>query len=273
MKSGTSTLSYHLSQHPDIFMADHEIHFFNNEKHYSKGLDWYANEFSGYQNQSIIGEKTPNYCLKKEYAENIAKIIPSAKLIWILRNPIDRAYSDYWHAYKKGRENRAFKEVIEEEMKYIELGKLEGYLYRSLYFMHVEYFLHFFPKKQMFFTTFEEYTKDFNSTQKILRDIFVFLGINPDIEIDVSIKKNVTVLPKNQKIQKIIDRITKFGKPFFKNGGQVAQLYHKMIAFNYKKEVGYPSMDLETVSNLQKFFKNPNQKLSKIVNINTSFWN
>lgn len=101
MKSGTSSLAFHLSNHPDIYMPESEVHFFNDDEAYEKGYQHYLNQFEYLQNK-IVGEKTPTYSYLKKCPERIYDFNANVKLIWIFRNPVDRAYSNYWHAVKRG---------------------------------------------------------------------------------------------------------------------------------------------------------------------------
>lgn len=95
-RAGTTSLYYYLKQHPDVFMSPKkEIDFFDVDKNFEKGLDWYERYFEGYTGQKAIGEASPLYMYLEKVPKRIAKVIPDVKLIFILRNPVDRAYSHY----------------------------------------------------------------------------------------------------------------------------------------------------------------------------------
>ena len=111
-KAGTTWLGRQLDQHPEIFCYPQEIHFFDKDYNYSRGLDWYENHFRGAGPHKVIGEKTPDYLwangqgteghLAKVH-NNLHAAIPTAKLIVILRNPVDRAISAVRHIIRSGR--------------------------------------------------------------------------------------------------------------------------------------------------------------------------
>ncbi|WP_457559298.1 sulfotransferase family protein [Candidatus Harpocratesius sp.] len=270
MKSGTSTLAFQLGQHPDIFMADRELHFFDDEVSYSKGIKFYEHEFRNWQNEKKIGEKTPAYCLKLEYAKRIATHLPSVKLIWIFRNPVERTYSEYWHAFRKGAETQNFKDSILDKNGEILNPEKCRYIERSLYYKHVEFFLKYLSKENMYFTTFEKFI---SSPIQITQEIFKFLGVNPNFQIDPSVKKNVTVIPKSVKIQKIFDKLGNFGKKIVKSDGIIADFYRKIVKINQKNDFKYPLMSLDIKSKLQKYYLEYNKKLIQLTGLEIDEWN
>src|SRR4051812_38372679 len=95
-KSATRWLRINLGQHPEIFTAESEIHFWNNGHRVEKlGLDWYREQFEGWNGERIVGEATPGYMFWRHGPETVARRIkdhhPDVKVIAILRNPVDRA--------------------------------------------------------------------------------------------------------------------------------------------------------------------------------------
>src|SRR5688500_17742284 len=106
MKSGTSSVHRYLGQHPDVFTSQRkELDFFN--RHYDRGLHWYMRQFG----PGVAGESSPNYMkahLWAETAGRIRKHVPDARLVCVLRNPIDRTLSHYLHSVRQGRETRSF---------------------------------------------------------------------------------------------------------------------------------------------------------------------
>lgn len=97
-KSGTSALRDFLKQHPRIDGPEKEIHFFTS--HFEKGEDWYHQQFSGLKEPQLIFEKTPFYLFHPEVPERIFSYNPKLKMIVILRNPVERAFSA-WKHYQK----------------------------------------------------------------------------------------------------------------------------------------------------------------------------
>jgi len=107
-KSATRWLRTNLGEHPDIFAARSEMHFWNNGHRVKKlGLDHYAEQFEGWQGERIVGEATPGYMIWRHHpalvAQRIDEHLPDVRLIAILRNPIDRAQSAMVHHVRRGR--------------------------------------------------------------------------------------------------------------------------------------------------------------------------
>jgi hypothetical protein len=107
-KSATRWLRANLGQHPDIYAAPSELEFFNNDAHFQhQGPQWYRAQFGGWNGEPIVGESTPGYMMWRHQPEvmarRIRKVVPEARLIAILRNPVDRAYSAMVHHVKRER--------------------------------------------------------------------------------------------------------------------------------------------------------------------------
>jgi Sulfotransferase domain len=130
-KSGTTTLFQYLRYHPQIFLPpEKEIAFFSNESWYAKGWDKFAEEFfSQASADALWGKVTPQYMAYSQVPERIRKEMPDVKLIALLRNPVDRAFSHYRMAVRTNSEKRAFREVIsrcrteDEPTGYFALGE------------------------------------------------------------------------------------------------------------------------------------------------------
>jgi hypothetical protein len=107
-KSATRWLRHNLGKHPEIYASPYEIGFFNSPKRIATvGVDWYRAQFDGWHGEKILGEATPGYMMwrhePREVAGQIKRTIPDARLIAILRNPVDRANSAMVHHIKHER--------------------------------------------------------------------------------------------------------------------------------------------------------------------------
>ena len=122
-KCGSTTLVGVLNQNPEIFLQPAtstlgcEPHFFERDPKYAKGIEYYSkNYFNDANPNQVIGEKAPNYCAKW-VPKRIAKHLPDVKLIFIFRNPIERAYSQ-WKMYTiRGAEPYSFEKALKVEHK------------------------------------------------------------------------------------------------------------------------------------------------------------
>jgi hypothetical protein len=191
-KGGTSALHYHLEQHPNVTMAHSEEahmidhprrHFFDDEDRFAGKVNYdILHEGIKLKRRSLItGSCTPIYTYWKPAMERIRDYHPAIKLIILLRNPIDRAFS-HWNMYRERKqENLGFLEAIAEESKRIgEALPLQprrtSYLDRGFYFEQMERVFQFFPREQVHVIKFDDFRK---RTPELVNEVFSFLGVMP----------------------------------------------------------------------------------------------
>ena len=143
-KCGTNSLYDLLTQHPDVERAiTKELNYFN--LHFEKGIEWYRSQLPLprlKERKLITGEATPDYLFYPDAARKAAQVVPQARLIVLLRNPVDRAYSHYHHQVRKGREALGFEEAIEAEQARLRGDRdqmFEDELYTNFNFRHFSY--------------------------------------------------------------------------------------------------------------------------------------
>ena len=161
-KCGTTALHYMLAQHPDIFFprAPQEIHFFDLDGNFRKGIEWYESLFREWNGQRIVAQTSPLYLFEPSVSSRIHAVIPDASFIVILRNPVDRAYSHYWHEVKHGAETLSFEAALDKESERIREG-FEGrrhfsYVGRGEYATQLSRYFHLFPREQFLVLRFED---------------------------------------------------------------------------------------------------------------------
>jgi hypothetical protein len=167
-KCGTTSLHYYLSLHPQIVMSkEKELEFFVEEGNWAKGVDWYASHFK--KTAKIRGESSPrytNYPYFAGVATRMHEVLPHAKLIYMVRDPIERMISQYIHWYASGIENRTIEEAFD--------SRDNPYLPRSLYFTQLEQYLPYYPTSRILVLAAEELLKQRRST---LGKVFDFLDV------------------------------------------------------------------------------------------------
>lgn len=188
-KCGTTSLFSYLKKHPLILTSQKkELHFFNDN--YEKGVDWYKAQFPNKLNdQILIGEATPGYLYCPYTPERVAKLLPNAKLIVLLRNPVDRAWSHYKHYKRKSMDkqlnfeqaiNYEIEEVKNKKSKKLKSSKYKGSYYRSsyvkrgIYVNQLKHWMIFFPKKQFIILKSEDFFAD---PDKVLSEVLAFLEL------------------------------------------------------------------------------------------------
>lgn len=193
-KGGTHTLYDLLTRHPHVERAvSKEVRYFS--KHFDRGTEWYRSQFPPPRwregRRSITGEATPRYLFDPLVPERMAEVVPQARLIALLRNPVDRAYSHYHHRVRDTRETRSFEEAIEAERGWM-LSKVDGahepragggrasfeYLKRGVYVDQLLNWSKFFGYEQMLVLKSEDFFEHEVDTLKVVLD---FLGL-PDWE-------------------------------------------------------------------------------------------
>jgi hypothetical protein len=112
-KAGTTSLFRYLDAHPQIHMpGEKELNFFSSDERFSRGVDWYLSQWNDAKEGSVLwGEASPQYMQSPSPAGRIAAAFPQARLIALVRNPIERAYSHYLHAMRRHQEHRPFEEL------------------------------------------------------------------------------------------------------------------------------------------------------------------
>lgn len=170
MKSGTTSLHNYLSRHPEIAMSKQkELHFFSAERNWKQGVKWYEAHFI--VNAKIRGESSASYAKYPKAArvpQRMHSLIPDAKLIYILRDPVDRIISEYRHYRADGSERRLPTEALRDL-------KDNQYVYNSKYFTQLKQFLEYYSEDNIFITTTEELNKQ---PQQTIQKVFTFLNVD-----------------------------------------------------------------------------------------------
>ncbi len=218
-KSGTTALYHYLKQHPQAYMSpEKETNFFAFEGQEVRfcgpgdekisestitTLREYEEQFEAASDEIAIGEASPWYLYSDRAAENIRRYASGAKLITVLRNPVDRAFSSYLHVVRDGRERLTFEEGLLAEEKRIAQGweYIWHYWRAGFYAAQVERFLNLFPREQMRFYLYDDLLDD---PVGFLKDIYGFLGLNTSFAVETSLKFNSTGVPKNRLLGRVL---------------------------------------------------------------------
>ena len=265
MKSGTTTLLHHLRNHRKIHLPANEVPFFDREENFAKGFDWYQKKVlkNSPEEAMIFGEKTATYSHLDKVAKRIHENCPQTKIIWVLRNPVARTYSSYWHDYKQGMEILSFERAIRKEERRIEENSYYSHKNRSIYHLQIQRFLEYFPMEQMYFILFEDMIKPYNNDH-VLNQLFHFLGTsNEYFEYSAEVK-NKTVLPRYPITLYVGHKLGLINHPKVKN---------MLLSLNFKnKQPGYRKMSVETQKELKSYFHQHNKKLEHLINMDLSIW-
>lgn len=191
-KSGTSTLHGYLSQHPDIDMSvtKEPNYFWRTDKR----LEHYANIFM-HPERRYRGESSTNYMVRPKVVDRIRETVPDPRFIFILRNPVDRAWSHYrWAKAHYGRESRGFRDAFRDDLrKPPENGDQppqidSGYYHLGCYARWLKLYLDAFGADRILVLVFEEFVRD---PTRYMNEVYRFLGVERINQIE-TIRSNTT---------------------------------------------------------------------------------
>ncbi|MEO0532121.1 MAG: sulfotransferase, partial [Planctomycetota bacterium] len=169
MKAGTTTLYAHLQAHPQVFMADpKEPNYFSKDEVYQeKGRDWYRRLFADARPDQRCGEASPSYTRAPRFVatpERMAAEVPNAKLVYIMRHPVERFYSNYVFDRSFGF-NEPIRATLVERPYVLETSR---------YIDQIRRYLEHFPAERLHCLLLDDLRSDLDAT---LRRLAAFLGI------------------------------------------------------------------------------------------------
>lgn len=219
MKCGTSSIHQILSQHPEVFIPDGEIGFFDidnilqhndfsfkkDNKWYFQNMeetpqllwDWYEKWYEKKGNSSIIGEDSTTYLASPKAAKRIAAQKKDIKIIIMLRNPTKRTYSQYWHMFRTGRATLNFEDTL--------LYSPYDILNRSLYLEQIQNFYNYIPKNRIKVILFEDFI---SNKEKIMEELCQFIGADYNLlpKNAMEIHSNPSRLPRFHNLQLLLNK-------------------------------------------------------------------
>lgn len=185
MKSGTSSLHRYLGSHPAVFMSEpKEPGYFVEELTWPNGEAWYLNLFAGAAGRPIIGESSTEYAKAPSFGgvpERIARFNPEARFIYVMRDPVERAISHYWHMVVNNAEYRDMEQAVREDPRYREF---------SHYRMQLDHYIAIFGRERILAIVFEEMKA---TPVEVVQRVFRWLGIDDSfVPPNLGIRANVT---------------------------------------------------------------------------------
>ncbi len=203
-KCGTTSLFFYLSQHSQILPPHKkEINFFNHN--FEQGLTWYLSHFPAITDdiQYLTGEASPLYIYNDQVRERVKQLFPNTKIIVMLREPVSRTISEYYHAANHGLEQRSLGKIIEQETKRLatkprgEALDNFGYLLNSIYIDRIEKWLTDFPSENILIIDSGLF---FHQTDQVMQQVWEFLDL-PAIAPPRNVRYNIgSYSPVNQEI-------------------------------------------------------------------------
>ncbi len=285
MKAGTTALYSYLEQHPQVYMSPvKEPNFFAFE---SEKMDFqapydqeginrdsitrieaYRELFDGVTNEKAIGEASHWYLYSPKAPGRIRYHIPEAKLIAVLRNPVDRAYSQFLHFVRDGQEPITdFAQALQEEEQRISNNWAFGrYASRGFYYAQLKRYFDTFDRDQIKVYLHEDLSADLMG---VLRGTFGFLGVDETFVPEISVKPNVSGIPKSRALHTLFTRPTRI-KAVLKRRLPAGML---RLASDVKdRNLAKPQLTPEVRRQLIEVYREDISKLQDLIDRDLSGW-
>lgn len=245
-KAGTTAFWHYLNQHPQIYMSPHkEPRYFAlcgrpvdfrgpgdaTRFRFVTDFEEYEGLFSGVGGERAIGEASPWYLYVPSAAPAIKDRIPDVKLVAILREPVERAFSNYLHAVREGLEPlKTFREAMEAEEGRIQAGWSPRFHYKQkgFYFRQLSHYLEYFDREQLRIYLYDDFIE---TPAELFADLFGFLGVDVEFEVDMRQKLNVAWVPRSL----ALGRVLREGNSLTR---AVRRLVPKIVRERIKKGIG-----------------------------------
>ena len=284
-KSGTTSLYHYLAQHPDVFMSPvKEPKFFalEGERPSFRGpgdgeadavttLEGYRKLFEGADGESALGEASPLYLYLEKALARIKHHVPEARLIAVLRNPVERAYSSFLHKVRDGRETTTdFAEALALEEERIRAGWAYGWHYKRRGFYHEQIVRYYeaFGREKLRVYLYEDLKREPGA---LLRDAYGFLGVDASFVPNLALKHNVSGIPKNRLVHSLLrgrNPVKSALKPLLPQGLR-RKLLVDLERRNLEKAPPIPS---ETRRRLVEEYREDVMKLQDLIGRDLSGW-
>ena len=288
-RSGTTSIYEYLSEHPEIYLpVKKELHYFTHdylaknsngpkdmEMWYCKTLDEYKTFFQTIPSSArAVGDVSPSYLFFPECIPKIKELLgEDVKIIMILRNPIERAFSNYLHMVRLQRETLNFFDALNAEEERLAKGWRNIWLYKrhSLYYEKVKRYIEEFGSSKVKVVLHDDFA---NNTLETMQDVYRFLDVAAEF-----VPKNINIIYgksgsyKNRLVEFLIrpHPIKSFAKPFvLKKVLRIVKNFQvSHIGHNMKTEI---LQDDHCIAFLQQYFKKNINQLEHLLQVDLSMW-
>lgn len=276
-KAGTTSLYYYLEEHPEIYVSPiKETNYFSYNDIKRQGLYYaeehvrtpedYAAQFAGVKSEKAVGEASVSYLFYPDVPGKIKAFNPDARIIMVLRNPIDRGFSHYLMDKRLGFVKRSLEDIVHRKKNdKVEELHYQQYISLGCYYEQVKRYLDVFGKDKVMIILYEDVTKDIAG---VVKRIYTFLGVDNNYIAATGEQHNVFLAPKNAFIEKLyaLKAFRKFATKIF---GKKLQDSIKNIFFAKEKK---PVLSPVLKNEMREIFKDDILKTSKLINADISHW-
>jgi hypothetical protein len=220
-KCGTTSLYHYLKQHPEVYLPPRkELHYFTREhlardtagpgdtavlQHLCKDRAAYEAEFAGASGEKVLGDISPSYFDFAEVAPAMRRELGDARVVILLRDPVAKAFSQYMHLVRDGRETLSFFDALQAEADRASRhwSMIWRYASSSIYGGRLRSYLDAFGADRVRIYLFEEFVAE---PQAMLGDLWGFLGIDRSVRPDTSRVYNVSSRPRSRALATLVSK-------------------------------------------------------------------
>jgi Sulfotransferase family len=259
VKGATTWLRNQLLARPDVFLPKPEPHFFSQE--YDRGEAWYREWFSEAGKGQLVGEKSADYLADPKVPARMYRLLPEAKLVVQLRNPVERAYSDYCMLYRRGSVGSDIRSYLDPSRP----SPVPRFLADSAYYQHLARFLEFYSKSHLKVLIYEDIIEQ---PEAIVREVEQFLNLaapaSPIPLVDNANVRDAPLLPLT--MRRVLAPAKRWVVPFR------SQSWFKAIRGTLAREVVYPALPDDLKLALCDYFAQDIANLEHLIGRDLGHW-
>ncbi|RCX30352.1 sulfotransferase family protein [Thioalbus denitrificans] len=264
-KSGTSSLYHYLRQHPEVFMSrEKEPHFFAPAKwcgHPVPDRAEYERLFDGAGGCRAVGEASTGYLYYEDSPDRIHALVPGCRIVAVLRNPVDRAFSGWCHEVREGLETVSFEQALDEEeqkgLRVIRGGDFSfNYIRQGFVAGNLARYIELFGRERVLILFYDDLERD---PDAFMARLFRFLGVAPGFRGDWSYRYNPSGVPRFDWLHRLVDGEGRWRQPLVRLARWLLPepvripLWHRVRDWNVRSGSS-PALDPATRRRLQARF-------------------
>jgi hypothetical protein len=265
MKCGTTSLHRYLGAHPAVFMSEpKEVNFFLAEGTWDRGVDWYSSLFPA--DRPVRGECSPSYAHHPYFEgvpERMRSVVPDAKLVYLIRDPVERIVSHWIHDVAEGRESRDLATCLDDLDG-------SGYVAASRYFAQLQRYLGWYPLERILVIRLEDLE---GVRERTLAQVFRFVGVDDSfrspqfarIEHPSSAKRLPTDLGRRLAISPL-------GRGLARLPGPLARRARRVLERPFSRPVERPEMVASLRRRIRAHLRRDGAQLEGLTGMDLSAW-
>lgn len=282
-KCGTTAMNDYLNQHPDVFMAHKELHYFGEDLQIKNRISEpeYLQHFQNAVGEKIVGEASVWYLFSATAAKEIKHFSPDAKVLIMLRNPVEMIYSLHSQNLYDGNEDVPDFETalsLDEKRKKgiklpqsIDFFQIPSYIDSALFSEQVKRYIDVFGKENLHIVLYEDFVEN---TVQVVLNVFRFLNVDTNVRVDYGL------INPNKKIRSFyLHKSLKHPPSTLKKAVRIIMPIRKTrhmimrLLFEWNVQIRKrKKMDVSVQNKLRSFFAKDIQRLSELINMDLTGW-